>query len=335
MTALDRPTFVEPPAATRRWQYASAWRRLLRLHFAPITLSAGLLGVLAGEASPRPVPVALALFTCAFAYGVGQVINDYFDRAADAVNAPDRPLVSGAVDPLAAILIVSVVAVVVVGTEVLLAPRVALWTAVAAVGHLMYAATKPIPLLGNFVNGGDIAVMVLVGGAATVNHGSLLALPPGALTLWGLLAVALTGYSLISYFKDIPGDRAAGYRTLPVVLGARAARWTVLPFPAVAVIATAGIVVAAPAALHAGAANGVFWVMLGVSVISFAVASRALVSEPERHAYAALVWYTRGTLALTLALIAAHRPLLAIAVLPVIAVAFELAIRETVGTGQA
>lgn len=335
MTALDYPTLEEPRVATRPWQRVSAWKRLLRLHFAPITLSAGLLGVLAGDAEPRPAPVALALFTCALAYGVGQVINDYFDRAADAVNAPARPLVSGAVNPLAAVLTVSVTASAVIGTAVFLAPRVALWILVAVVGHLMYAATKPIPLLGNLVNGGDIAVMVLVGEAATVNHGSLLTLPPGALTLWGLLAIVLTGYSLISYFKDIPGDRTAGYRTLPVVLGARAARWAVLPFPAVAVIAAAGIVGASPAVLHAGAANGVFWTMLGVSVICFAVASRALVSEPERHAYAALVWYTRATLALTLALVAAHRPLLAVAVLPLIAVAFELAIRETVGTGQA
>jgi geranylgeranylglycerol-phosphate geranylgeranyltransferase len=311
---------------TQAQSKAAAWRRLLRLHFAPVTLSAGLLGVIGGAPSPKPLPVATALLICAFAYGIGQVINDYFDRHADAINAPDRPLVSGAIDPAGAVATVGVAATLLIAGAAAFAPRVALWCVVAVIGELLYVVTKRFPLLGNAVNGADLAVMALVGGAATVTHGSLLSLPRHALTHWLLLAVVLTGYSLTSYFKDIPGDRTAGYRTIPVVLGARAARWAVLPFPA------CGIAVAA---LRLGPAGPAFWMLLVASAGLFAVAAAAVMSAPERRAYQALVWYTRATLLFALACAAAYRPLVAAGATPLILLFFETAIRETANTGQA
>ena len=335
MATTDTVVSTHGPVDDVRESKAAAWRRVLRLHFAPVTLTTGLLGVVGGEPSPKPVPVAIALVICALAYGIGQVMNDYFDRCADAINAPDRPLVTGTIDPVAALVTVSVAAAALIGLATALAPRVALWSLVAVVGHLVYATTKRFPLVGNIVNGADLAVMALIGEASTVKHGGLLSLPHQALLHWLLLAVVLAGYSFISYFKDIPGDRIAGYRTIPVMLGPWRARWGVLPFPVCGVVAAMLLALFAPGMLNLPSVNHTFWVILTAAAGLFAVAVFAIVADPERFAYHGLVWYTRASVVLVLAIAAMYQPLMAVAAIPPILAFFELTIRETANTGQA
>jgi geranylgeranylglycerol-phosphate geranylgeranyltransferase len=293
-----------------RGRGARAYVRLLRLHFAPISLAAGLAGMVVAPQSGTLASVAVGVAVCAFGYGIGQVINDFADREADAVNAPDRPFVTGELHPgrSLAVAIGSLAAMLLAAAFV--APAVDLWVLVALAGHLLYAATKRLPLVGNLVNGADLAVFTLIGAAAGAPNRGWLDVPSPVLVTAGLVALAFTGFSVIAYFKDIRGDRAAGYRTLPVAIGAQRARWFAIPFPLAAVAGAAVVAYADPGALGAHDPNLAFTALLALAAVAFAVSVVQVVSSPVDMAYEALLWVTRGLVLYELALGALHRPAL-------------------------
>ena len=315
------------PAAARRPPSVRAWVRLVRVHFVPMSLSSGLAGYFAANEAPTFASVALGLAVCTTGYGIGVIINDYADRRADAINAPDRPLVTGEVNPTLALALVSAVSVAVLGLGFALATPVAVWSFLALAGHFVYTATKPVPMVGNLVNGVDIALFTMVGAAAGAPDRAWYDMPADAWVTTGLIAVAIAGFCLVGYFKDVPGDAAAGYRTLPVALGAARARLFAPPFPIAAVGATA--------VWGAGDGSLAFWVLLALSAGGFALSMRDLLREPERRAYEALTLYTRASVLLMLALGALQRPLLFLAIAVPMLAFLELTLRETRGTGQA
>lgn len=316
------------PAALGRPLNLRAWLRLVRVHFVPMSLSSGLAGYFAAKEGPTFASVALGLAVCTTGYGIGVIINDYADRRADAINAPDRPLVTGEVNPTVALVLVSGVSVAVLALGFAFATPVAVWSLLALAGHAAYTATKPVPMLGNLVNGVDIALFTMVGAAAGAPDRAWYDMPGDAWAATGVIAIAIAGFCLVGYFKDVPGDTAAGYRTLPVALGPERARLLAPPFPLLAV--------AAAAAWGLGDGGSVaFWVLLALAAAGFALSMRELLAAPERRAYEALTLYTRASVVLMLALGALQRPLLFLAVaLPMLAF-LELTLRETRGTGQA
>ncbi|MDQ3935866.1 MAG: UbiA family prenyltransferase [Actinomycetota bacterium] len=312
-----------------------AWLRMWRPHFIPFSLGAGLVGLFAAADDPTVLSVALGMSVCVTGYGVGVLTNDYVDREADAINAPDRPFVTGEVSPERTMAFIAVLCVTTLALSIAFAPSVAIWSAIALGGHLLYELTKPIPMLGNVVNGFDIAVFTLVGAAAGA-PGAAWHDAPQAVWLYALLiGIVMSGFCLVGYFKDVPGDRAAGYRTLPVFLGPDRARWFAPPFPLVAVAAVLALAIADPGALGSDGANAAFGALLGVAVAAYAVAMRFLFRAPEGHAYEALVWYTRGSAIFVLALGALVEPLLFLAIAAPMVALMEVALLETKGSGQA
>jgi 4-hydroxybenzoate polyprenyltransferase len=304
------------------------WLRLLRPHYAPITLGFGLAGMVVGNDGATTASLAVGLAICLLGYGLGQIINDYVDREADAINAPDRPLVTGEVNANAALATSSVVIAALVVAALVVAPPIAVWLGVAVVGHLMYTATKAVPMVGNLVNGADVATFALIGAAAAAPERSAFDLPSAVLVNAGLLALVATGFGMVTYFKDIPGDTAVGYRTFVVAMGARRARLLPPAFPLLAVAIAAALAVADPGALGVGDAGPAFWLLLLPSAAAFAVGSRQLLAAPEANAFTSLGWYTRGVVWFAFALGAAHEPLLAVLVLVPVAAFLELALRD-------
>ena len=322
-------------APITRSRAARAWIRLVRVHFVPLSLSSGLAGYFAAKESPTFFSVALGLSVCLTGYGVGVIINDYADRRADAINAPDRPLVTGEVNPTVALVVVSGLSVTVLALGFAFATPVAVWSLLALAGHFVYTATKPIPMVGTVVNGIDIALFAMVGAAAGAPDRAWYDMPEPAWIVTGLIAAVIAGFCLVGYFKDIPGDRAAGYRTLPVALGPERARRLAPPFPLAALVAAVAIVVASPESLGADGGTVAFWVLGALAAAGFALSMRELFATPGPRAYEALLWYTRSSVAFILALGGLVRPLLFL-VLAVPMLAFlEASLRETRGTGQA
>lgn len=131
--------------------------RLLRLHFAPVSLAAGLLGMVAAPDSASVASIALGVAVCTLGYGIGQVINDFVDRDADAINAPYRPFVTGELHAARSLAMAGASLAAMLVAAAAVAPALAGWVLVALAGHMLYAATKPLPLVGNLVNGADLA----------------------------------------------------------------------------------------------------------------------------------------------------------------------------------
>lgn len=313
----------------------SPWVRLFRPHFIPVSLSAGLVGMVVASRAPTTVSIGLGLVICASGYGMGQVINDFIDRRADAVNAPDRPMVAGEVNPYVAVVGACAALVGSIAAAAFIAPPLAVWVLIALAGHFLYAATKPVPLLGNVVNGVDMALFTVIGAAAAAPERSWHEQPGDVVLHTGLIALVLTAFSVIAYFKDIEGDRAAGYVTLPVFLGPRRARWFALPF-AIAPFALAWVLALSdPGALGAEGPNAAFWVLTAAGAAAHVVALVNLVTAPVDKAYEALLWSTRGMVVFALGLGALIRPELFILITVPMLVFLEVTLRLTRPARQA
>jgi geranylgeranylglycerol-phosphate geranylgeranyltransferase len=153
------------------------------------------------------------------ATGGGNAVNDYFDRAVDRVNRPDRPIPRGAVSPRAALVFALALFAIAVAAAATL-PPVALGIALANAAALAaYTRVfKRLPGVGNLVVALLTGSTFLFGGAAV---GSPTA--PGLVVMALLAAAATLGRELVKDVEDVAGDRAAGLRTLPIVAGERPA----------------------------------------------------------------------------------------------------------------
>jgi geranylgeranylglycerol-phosphate geranylgeranyltransferase len=322
---------VAPP----RRSTLRAWLALLRIHFIPLSLTAGLVGVAAAADGPTFLSLALGLGMCLAGYPFGVLINDVLDREADAINAPDRPLVTGEVSVRTVIVVCALLGGGFTIAAAIVVPSVAIWSAIAIAGHFLYQATKGTPLVGNVVNGLDMALFCVIGAAAAAPDRGWLDVPSAVWWDWAMIAILLNGFCLVGYFKDIPGDEVAGYRTLPVAIGARRARWFTIPSPIAAVAIGFVLIATDPGALAADGSTAAFWVFGVAAAIAFAISLRHIVGKPETHAYESLVWFTRGTVLFSLALGAAANPTLFLAVAAPILVLLEASLRHTQRSRQA
>ncbi|MEV2230291.1 SCO3242 family prenyltransferase [Streptomyces phaeochromogenes] len=91
-----------PPRSTKQGANVHAWVELLRLPALFTVPGDALAGAAAAGASPNPrTLVAIASSLCL--YEAGMALNDWADRAEDAVDRPHRPLPSGRISPTAAL----------------------------------------------------------------------------------------------------------------------------------------------------------------------------------------------------------------------------------------
>lgn len=324
------PALALPP----RRSTARAWFQLLRPHFIAFSLGCGVVGMAAGAQDPSVVGILLGITVTSTGYPFGVIVNDYLDRKADAINAPDRPFVTGEIDPRFALAAISLLAGVQLALALVVAPAIAVWSAIAIVGHVAYGLAKGVPMLGNLVNG-EMALFTVIGAAAAAPDRSWTDIPGDVWWITGLIAIALAGFCLVGYFKDVPGDAAAGYRTLPVAIGPQRAKWWTIPFPIAAVGLAAGLVVADPDALGAAGSAWAFWPFAALAAGAFALSLRELIAAPTDRAYEALLWYTRGTLLFILALGAAVEPVLFVALSAPFVAFLELTLRGTRTSRQA
>lgn len=185
------------------------------------------LGGAALTAGPQHPWRLLAAWAAPTAGWIGaHYIGDYFDRALDAGSKPHRPIPSDRLRPATALACgcacLAVLAVLAVaggwGTTAAAALGVC-----AIVGYSRWCKARG--LAGNLVRGALGAVALLYG-AAVAGHW------PPTTTLLTLLVLALafglhdTMSNLVGTLRDIEGDRAGGYATLPVSRGTPLAVWT-------------------------------------------------------------------------------------------------------------
>jgi 4-hydroxybenzoate polyprenyltransferase len=181
--------------------------------------------VLAGGASANHelnVRLYFAALLASLAWGVGQVVNDRFDVAADRIDAPDRPMVREPL-PVRTVLCVALL----VGTAIALgfyacAPNS--WPLLLASALLMVSYTwfKRWPLVGNLAFAALLGAAALLGLQVASGQEKFVFPASDAQTRIALVMLIAATYVQANYEKDLPGDQAAGYRTLASLIGLRA-----------------------------------------------------------------------------------------------------------------
>lgn len=194
---------------------------------ARMALFTGLAGLFPGASSPPLWSLAHALgaaLVVALLWLGTALINDLADLGVDAISNPNRPLPSGRIAPGEALrwaLGAQAAALFLTAVEGSLGALLLALTG-TVLGHAYSLPPLRLRRSGVMANGiiGAGVVMAMTGGMMAQGPASEVGLmTAGAL---GLLAAAA---SMVKDFKDLDGDRAAGVRTLPVLVGVRRAAW--------------------------------------------------------------------------------------------------------------
>ncbi|HXT37946.1 MAG TPA: UbiA family prenyltransferase [Chloroflexota bacterium] len=179
---------------------------------------AGLVAVagaeLASSGHGAPWRMALAGVVTICGWEAGLYAGDYYDRELDAQSKPFRPVPSGRVSPREAFL--TMVGLILTGYACALAlgpGNLALAILTTVLGIAYSKTFKAKALLGNFDRG--------VLGVCAALFGALAVGTPAHGTVLLLLLVFLhdSASNLVGTIRDVDGDRAAGYATVPVVYG--------------------------------------------------------------------------------------------------------------------
>jgi geranylgeranylglycerol-phosphate geranylgeranyltransferase len=155
---------------------------------------------------------AVTLITAA-----GNVINDYFDADIDAVNRPERPIPSGAVNRSSALSYAAILFACGILVSLFTNPLclgIAVFNSLLLAGYA--ARLKSRPLVGNITVSYLSASIFLFGGALAGTGGLVENLPLAVITFFAMVA-----RELLKDAEDVSGDAAGGARTLPLQIGIR------------------------------------------------------------------------------------------------------------------
>lgn len=210
----------------------------------------------------------------------GHYLGDYFDRRLDAISKAHRPIPSGRLRPQAALgcgvaCFAGVGALAVAGGW-----GTGLVAVLAALGIIAYSrGLKARGLAGNLARG--------VLGTLAMLYGSLTVGPDA---WWPLLAFAIafwahdTASNLVGTLRDVAGDRAGGYRTVPVRHGDRVAINIAGLFYLVAVVAAAAGGVLRPADSTLAGGRPGYLALLALTAALGAVAFATVAAQRDQMA---------------------------------------------------
>jgi len=207
--------------------FVRAYVRSMRLYYAFVTGIAGWIGVAyaqrlhPAEATPGKAIVVLTILF--LAWGINQIVNDYLGRREDRINAPHRPMVSGELDPRAALAVSGVLLLLSVVIGYLISPLAVVPLVAGMLLNIVYEAAKGVPVLGNLVFGLMIAMCPIFAYVAMTGDASI-AFTPMSLAVLLLVALLNGLMTYYTYFKDYEGDKAAGKVTVVVLQGLEASR---------------------------------------------------------------------------------------------------------------
>jgi len=171
---------------------------------------------------PRQVLILVILF---LSWGINQIINDFLGLKEDRINAPQRPMVTGELNHMKALLVsVFLMLIALVVTWFYLEKVALIPLILGVILNIVYEYAKSRGILGNIIFGLMITMCCAFGFLAagptqapyfTKSRLSVIAL------VW-LMNGLMTFYT---YFKDYKGDRRAGKKTIIVRYGLRVSRY--------------------------------------------------------------------------------------------------------------
>jgi geranylgeranylglycerol-phosphate geranylgeranyltransferase len=164
---------------------------------------------------PTTKEMILGFLSVFFISATSLILNDYFDIESDKINAPERPLPAGLVTKQDVILLSCVVTALGFITSYTISFKALLVVILAwAVGFLYNWRFKKAGLLGNFMVSFSVGMTFIFGGIVVDQ--------PLEKAVWsfGIMVFLINlGEEIAADAMDVVGDRQAGSRSLPVLLG--------------------------------------------------------------------------------------------------------------------
>lgn len=166
-----------------------------------------------------PLKIALlALFIPMMGWTAGLYLSDFLDRKLDAIQKPHRPIPSGRIKPMEALVIGGIFALTGFALSFLLSLNNVILVFVVALLVFLYAKiSKSRGIIGN-VNRGIVTVAAYFFGVFSIGQ-SIQSIP---VYIWLLAIVFLfhdTNSNLVGAIRDMEGDKRGGYITIPVKYG--------------------------------------------------------------------------------------------------------------------
>jgi geranylgeranylglycerol-phosphate geranylgeranyltransferase len=161
------------------------------------------------------IRVVYGFFTGFTLTGASMALNDYYDRAIDAINEPSRPIPSGAVsakEALAVVLLLSALGFVfacLIGAACLFVAIIA-WIILVAYVTL----GKRTGLVGNFLVSACVSLPFIYGSVAVTDQVQL-----NVLLFASMAFLSNTGREATKGIVDVKGDSVEGVKTLAVRYG--------------------------------------------------------------------------------------------------------------------
>ena len=166
-----------------------------------------------------PLRIALlALFIPMMGWTAGLYLSDFLDRKLDAIQKPHRPIPSGRIKPIEALAIGGIFAITGFALSFLLSSNNVILVFVVAFLVFLYAKiSKSRGITGN-LNRGIVTVAAYFFGVVSIGQ-TVQSIP---IYIWLLAIVFLfhdTNSNLVGAIRDMEGDKAGGYITIPVKYG--------------------------------------------------------------------------------------------------------------------
>ena len=161
----------------------------------------------------EPIMLVLAFITGFSLTGASMAINDYFDQDTDEINEPERPLPSGKMEPVEALIITGLLSVIGIGASYLVSIRALGLSVLAWVLMMFYSAwAKKTGFLGNIIVSTCISLPFIYGGLISGNLFT-------ALNFSLIAFLSNTGREITKGIVDVEGDAESGVSTVAVYMG--------------------------------------------------------------------------------------------------------------------
>jgi len=168
---------------------------------------------------PHFMSTLLGFITAFTLTGASMAVNDYYDRAVDAVNEPNRPIPSGIISPKETL--VYAAALVIIGMlSAFFTNYACLITAAISLAVSMFYNTKgkASGLAGNFMVSFSVAIPFVYGGLVVKQIVNL------SLLLFSSMAfLSNTGREVTKDIVDVEGDKIRNLKTIALVYGPKKA----------------------------------------------------------------------------------------------------------------
>jgi geranylgeranylglycerol-phosphate geranylgeranyltransferase len=174
---------------------------------------------------PTPPEKMLVILTILFlSWGVNQIVNDYLGLKEDRINAPTRPMVTGELRVLPALLLSAVLSLLTFVVTALYLEPIAIVPLLIGLGlNVLYEYAKSHGIWGNLVFGVMISMCAVFGYCAS--GPTEVIFTKSRLSVLVLIVILNGLMTFYTYFKDYKGDQATGKRTLVVRYGLQRSRW--------------------------------------------------------------------------------------------------------------